>query len=456
MSGATLRDRLWANDRDPLVASLIICLAFFLLGLNRIWVPASLYYDELYYIGAAIKLLNKGIVANREHPMLAKELMALMALIFGKNLLVIRIESLLIGTIGLFGFQRAHYYLTNSPRSTLIFGLFAAFNFLYLATARIAILDPYMLGFAGLALAFLARGMATGQNAFPNIAASAVFIGLSMASKWTVAPLYGVMGLTIAFGSSPKIRLAFLNAAAFGAISIGVYLLTFLPLLLTRDDPIAAVDLFAMHRAMVHSLSILIGHHPYESPWWIWPIGGGQMWLFDGHAVHSDRMIALGQNPVAVLLSLPAVLAGLYFLIARKNWRLGLPAAFYAVTLIFWIANQKPVQFLYHYNLSSLAALCLAAQILSIDKVSWIRRARIPIIAIYCAAFAFFYPAITGGFLHGRADRYTSLPGWHVNHAQALYSHQVGNGKSLSQWSRRCLAQPTREECRTSRQNILQ
>ncbi|WP_169829206.1 phospholipid carrier-dependent glycosyltransferase [Tsuneonella mangrovi] len=448
--------RLFADDRDPLVANLLICLAFFLLGLNRLYLPKILYFDETWYVNAALKLLAWKEVINREHPMLAKEMIAVSMILFGKSFGGIRLGSLILGTIGLFAFQRAHFKLTASARSTMIFGVLVAFNFLYFATSRMAILDPYMLGFAGIGSAFFVNGVMHDRRRLICFALAGFAMGCAMAAKWTAAPLYGFMGLAtiVRFWRDPRLAIKLL--VAFGGISVATYFLTFLPIFFIDKNPLPIAEILPLQRMMTFSLGLYIGGHPYASHWWDWPIGRGQMWIYNGFFTGKDMMIVLGQNPVATLISLPAVAISLFLLPAKRDWRLGAPALLYLFTFAFWIASGKPVQFLYHYNLSSIVALSVAAQ-LAAKIPPRIGRIAIPsLLTVYLAAFAFFYPVITAASIGTKQERYTSLPGWEVHPPKVGDRRPVGNGWELMLWSQDCLVHPAEQKCARARKNTVQ
>lgn len=454
-ASAPLRPAIGEIDRDGLIANLLVCLAFFALCLNRLGTPEILHYDEPWYVVAAASFLKDFTIENREHPMFAKEMIALFFWLFDGSWVSARIGSVIFGTVGLFGFQRALYIVSGSRSASTIFGILIATNCLYFVTARTAFLDPYMLGLTGIALAFLAKGIVESSRRLAHFILAGSAIGLAMASKWTVAPIAICMAIStiLRFAREPRTILA-LGTAALSAAVI-CYTLTFLPVFLTPRDPIALADFISFHRAMAFHLSTLIGQHPYQSSWWQWPIGSGQMWFYAGKYTGVDRAIVLAQNPVATLLSLPAVGYGLYVILVRRDWRLGGPALAYLVAMAFWVITHKPNMFIYHYNIPSIFALSIVAQVMVRPAGRVGKGASAASIAAYVGAFVYFYPVMSAAELDGRLVEITDRYGWAENPNAARERGLVGNGKEMQLWANRCLLAPSRHECAELRRNTL-
>ena len=93
--------------------------------------------------------------------------------------------------------------------------------------------------------------------------------------------------------------------------------------------------------------------------------------------------------------------------ILRRNGAAAAVTVLYAVTLGFWIASAKPVQFLYHYFLPSmalLAELALALDALWRQQRRWL--ALLPL-AGSVALFAYFYPILSAAPLSGGKMAFT-------------------------------------------------
>lgn len=433
--------------RDPMIASMAICLAFFLLGLVNLGHPQVLYFDESWYLPAAAKMLKNLELINREHPPLAKELIALFYWAFGGSWMSARIGSLVFGTIGLYGFQRAHFTVTQSPMSTIVFGILVATNCLYLTTSRAALLDPYMLGFSGVSLAFFARAMVFAEARKRNFALTGLTAGLAFACKWTFAPLAFFLALATVFKfwKRPKALMIYGGLAFLAAAC--AYFLTFFPFLITDIHRLEFDEVIPLQRHMMFHLGLYFGDHPYQSSWWQWPLGSGQMWLFTGKYFGVDRVIILAQNPVATLLSAAAIIAGLYIFWRRRDITVGAASIAYLVTLGFWALGYKPNLYIYHYNLPSVFALSVVAQIGSRYFKARLQIVFAALVAAHVFAFVYFLPVTTGAELHGRLKDLTSYYGWGENPDADKPKRQTGNGSEYSGWAVRCTNDPSRQEC---------
>lgn len=434
-------------ERAPNIAILAIVFAFFVLGLLVIGDPGRRVFDEGWYVPAAWKMVDLGVIQNREHPMLGKEVIALFIKLFGTTWVAVRLGPLLMAALGLLGFMRAHFALTRCARSTIYFGLLVAGNCLYFTTARTALLDPIMLGFAGLGLALMIEALRGTRFRLAKMAGAGLLMGCAMATKWSVAPLYAVMGLAILFVFRRTPAAAFLYAAVFGISSVIVYLLTFMPLTVDPKYPVPITDWFALHRSMVWYLGNLFATHPYSSPWWIWPLGGGTMWFYDGLPTGGDRIIVLAQNFLAVPITLPAIVVGAAALVRSKSWSLGLPAIVFATAAVFWMASGKPVLFLFHYNLSSIMGLSVAAQLLTWRWYGLWKRASQAYLVSYGLVFAALFPAISGLPWKNALSIYSQLPGWRHKEGAENRKYFIENLVETNAMSRLCMRYPGRYRC---------
>jgi dolichyl-phosphate-mannose-protein mannosyltransferase len=398
----------WAvpkND-DPLVSSWVLAAAFFVLALIRIEIPTDRYFDEQFYIPAAARLLLGFDLVNREHPMLAKELMALSLAIFGNQPFGWRIGSVVAGSLGLFAAMRAMWWYSANRQTTLIFGVLLATHGLLLSLARMAMLDAYMFAFAAWAVMLFA------QRSF---AASGAVFGLALACKWSVLPVIGIFGL-----------IALLNDRSwrpilwFAMLPLLVYFLTFLPGFFVEHDPLTLVGLLPLQWEMAQYLAKPMRFHPYGSAWWHWVLNLRPMWLFHNEIDGAYRLAIMGGNPLSNLAIVPAVAYGL--------WRRArLPALAYLVCLGFWMASGKPVQYYYHYLLASTFGLAAVALVI----VG--RRWALPFVVVVCGLFVWLYPAMTGAaFKYADAGQFNRLPGWQFRDKPAPQSPRSAPSAELT------------------------
>lgn len=363
----------------------LIALAFFLIGLLRLGIPEHRYFDEVHYVMAAARLLQGLDVANREHPMLGKELIALSMALFGVSPAGWRLGSLIAGTLGLLAGSKALGAYSGSRSAEVIFAALLASNFQLFALSRIALLDIYMFAFTAGGLLFLARGKRW---------ASGLLFGLAIACKWSAVPvLAGVLAIGVwQSRSSPGATGA--RLVQFGVVPAGVYFLTYVPGLAIANG-LALGELIPLQFAMLAWLGGDFGGHAYASSWWQWVLNVAPVWM------GGEAKVLLAGNPVTMLAVIPAAAWGLRHQRALALSFLGL--------LAFWAAMWKPTQLYHHYLLPGSFGLAVLAAYLS---RGWDRARRWPAVVavgLAIAMFAAFYPALTGT---QDPSRFAFLPGW--------------------------------------------
>jgi len=111
------------NDRrDPQVRVIAITLGFLALVLQRLAIPSKTMFDEIHYLPAARRSIHLTRRLNPEHPLLAKEFLALSMRYVGDTPFGWRLPSALLGTIGLYAAMRAMWWASLSRSATVLFG----------------------------------------------------------------------------------------------------------------------------------------------------------------------------------------------------------------------------------------------------------------------------------------------------------------------------------------------
>lgn len=437
------------DEQDRLVIPALIGVAFFLLGLIRLNLPPEMYFDEVHYVNAARVLWAGESVINREHPMLAKELIALSLGLAGNNPLGWRIGSLVAGSIGLFAFCRAVWHLYRSNVAVVVFGVLLATNFLALALARIAMLDIYMFAFTGLGCLFFIKRLNANVRSSWLLPATGLFMGLAIACKWSAVPVLLCLIAAYAASRVRSRRDAIVGGLCLGVIPLTAYFATFIPGMFVRNEPIRIADLLAAQVMMTRSLGMLISDHPYSSRWWEWPLGMGPMWLYRYGMDGAYRVIILGINPVITLAAIPAIGFGLWKLCRDRDWRMGSAAALFVVALGFWALSNKPVQFVYHYLLPSTFAIAAIACLLAHFWTKGFRWPAVTVVMASLAVFTWFYPALTAGAMKAKSDEryYAFLPGWHTVPNADKRRELPKDVRERSAQLDRCVRYPLNAEC---------
>lgn len=421
--------------------SIVITLGFLALVLIRLGIPSKPMFDEVHYLPAARNLLDLSTAINREHPMLGKETLALGMWLIGDNPWGWRLPSALMGALGLFAAMRTIWLASRSVSATVLFGLLFASNFSWYIQSRIAMLDMAMASAFAFGLWQVVAAWANPVRGRLHLALAGVFFGLSLAGKWTSAPLLPLSGLTFAWlrwkalgwkaldgepkrglrqfltardvGPVPGVSL--LEAALWlGLLPLIVYFATFAPYYFYEARKLTTLgDLFALQFKMVSLQDSVVKHHTYMSQWWEWVFNIRPIWYLYENVDGAQRGVLLLGNPFTMLVALPALA-----LCAWKAWRgdgvkLSV-VVLYLCAVLYWAVNGKPVQFYYHYLLA--AGIAMGALALVVGEW-WDKDRRWPALVTGAGAllfFAWFFPILSAGALPGKSSytTYTWVHSW--------------------------------------------
>jgi len=427
------------RPRDPLAWCLAATGLFALLAGFRLSIPSGPYFDEVHYLPAAREILSlfetgAGAYRNREHPLLAKELIALGMAVLGDNPLGWRIMPWLAGTLAYFASLRALWHASEDRFATLAFGVLLATGFHLLIQSRIAMLDIFMAAFLAVAAWQFAGACRQPETGRRRLALTGIAIGCALGAKWNAIPLAMVPGLAffIARALARRRRLFLSRRGApvpgislveafvwLGIVPLGVYALSFLPGYWLAEylhpSPLAEKGMIGFHREIFTLQSQLMTPHRYMSTWSEWVLNVRGVWYLYEVTDGAQRGVLLIGNPLTMLLGLPALVWCLGIGAWRRDWvRLGVVVG-YAASLGLWLIAPKPVQFYYHYfvpHFFLLAALALACSDLRRSaRGQWLAWA-IP--AASLGVFALFYKIIAAMPLD-RTDSFIEwawLAGW--------------------------------------------
>ncbi len=424
---------------DPLGWCLALTGIFALLAGWRLATPSIFYFDEVHYIPAAREWLTlaetgAGHFRNREHPPLAKELIAIGMAVFGDNPLGWRIVPWLSGVVAFFASIRALWHASHDRLATAIFGVLLATGFPLFIHARIAMLDIVMAASLALAAWQFAAACAQPEQGRWRLALTGLAIGCALGAKWNAIPLAMVPGITffVARALAGRRRLLLSRRGApvpgitlveafvwLGIVPLLVYAATYIPTYWLaaplHPSPLAEQGLIGLHREMFDLQSQLRTPHRYMSQWPQWVLNTRGIWYLYEAVDGAQRGVLLIGNPLTMLIGLPA----LAWCLVAGAWRRD-PARLaaslgYAASLGLWLIAPKPVQFYYHYFVPSfflLAALALTCS--DLRRLPYGRWLAWSVPAASIAVFAYFFPIIAALPLKGRGSFMTWmwLEGW--------------------------------------------
>jgi len=401
----------FTRDHDPALWCGTIAIFFLALVWWRLAIPHEIYFDEVHYVNAARKQLDH-IRVNPEHPMFAKTVLSLAIEWLGDRPLNWRIPSALGGALGLFAFTRIVWFASGNARATVLAGVLLATNFFWFIHSRIAMLDMTMAALTMLAGWQLAAAIRLPRQGRWRLALAGVLMGLALGSKWSVAPALLLPGLAFlalklrdngwrflwARSGGPVPGISLIEAGLWlGLVPLAVYWATFWPAFHWAARPVNPWDPIAWHKHMLMLQDSVKKPHPYRSVWYQWASNWRAIWYLYKEVEGAQRGIVLIGNPFTMLAGLVALAWAVIEGLRRWRWDLLAFAMLYLVTLLFWAASGKPVQFLYHYLLPStflMAILALALDEAGRQPNRW--RLLLPIgIGLSAVMFAVFYPIIS-------------------------------------------------------------
>lgn len=426
------------HPRDPWAWCLAVALAFAALASVRLTIPSAPFFDEVHYLPAARAILEGGEYMNREHPLLAKELIALGIWLFGDGPLGWRIMPLLAGTLAVGAAMRALWHASLDRYATLAFGVLLASGFHLFVLARIAMLDIVMAAFLSFAAWQFAAACREPETGRWRLAVCGVALGCALGSKWNAIPLAMLPGLAFFAARLSAGRRRLLTSRrgvpvpgvslveAFcwlGLLPLFVYALTFLPGYWLgaplRPSPLAGelfpLGLVDLHAEILELQKSVMAPHNYQSTWPQWVMNTRGIWFLYEFTDGAQRGVLLIGNPLTMLLGLPALLWCMVTGVWQRDWaKVGVGLG-YAASLGLWVVAPKPVQFYYHYMMPSvflLAALALAlSDMRSAPRLRWLGWA-VPLAS--AAFFALFWKVLSAAPLDSPmsfAD-WTWIAGW--------------------------------------------
>jgi dolichyl-phosphate-mannose--protein O-mannosyl transferase len=298
------------------------------------------------------------------------------------------------------------------------------------AQARIGMNDVYVGALIVAAWYFVVATYRPRRSAVRDILIAGVLFGLAAASKW--AAFYALAGLLIASiavtlwayeqgrpGSGGSLDLlagrgrnAALLFVSFAIIPAAIYLGSYLPWFGGATIPYGW-NIVELTQQMYWYHSGLTAPHPAGSPWWSWPLVLKPVYWYLGQA--SDGENGYIYDAGNVVLFWGGIVAFVWCAVAAIRARsvaLGFVVFAALIQYVAWIPISR-VLFFYHF-FTVLPFYLLA---LSVGLVNWWERGRERIVVAYLAvavaAFAYFYPFVSGQpFPGAQAGMFFILPTW--------------------------------------------
>jgi dolichyl-phosphate-mannose-protein mannosyltransferase len=329
--------------------------------------PPKLYWDEFHYIPAARKIFVRDQIVNREHPPLAKTLMAVSIAAWGDNPFGWRYMSALFGSLALTGMYVWALQLFMNEEAALWAAAITLVNQFLYVQSRVATLDVFVLAFTLWALALFTATWHSRQVKRTFIAIGGM-LGLAIASKWTgLIPLMMIIGIVTIVKILQNWRTVFeipnttdwyrpdlwANMrvldwiVSLALIPAAVYFITFIPIY--GAHPVVFAHL---QKEMWDSLWRVTTPHPYMSSWINWAlIRRPMLYLFERDSENPNALqavIFLG-NPVVLWGGVIAILACIYGWLKSRRCDAFIILVSWLAFYFTWALVSRPVSFYYYY-----------------------------------------------------------------------------------------------------------
>jgi dolichyl-phosphate-mannose-protein mannosyltransferase len=281
--------------------------ALLLIGITS---PSERMFTERVYIPSAIAFTEFRNPKNREHPPLAKELIAASVALFGDTPLGWRFASTVFGSLTLVGVFFLALLLFQNLSAAFFTVLITAFNQLLYVQSRIALLDVFLTAFLIWALIFW---VAAGRNIFSLkyrrifLYLSGLSFGFATCCKWNaVISLFIFLGVTLV-SLAIKNKKNFLDFSEFSWAEIFLsfvigpavgYLIPFGYYFLIPELHYSLAELIRIHGEMFHMQWHYSFKPVYSSSWWQWILMTRIMIFNTETSGVSENTVAMIGNPL--------------------------------------------------------------------------------------------------------------------------------------------------------------
>lgn len=361
-------------------------LIFLFAGVTRFWrlgFPPNHYFDEIYHVFTAQQMFKgnpqawewwnanpAGFAFEWTHPPLAKEFMWLSISILGDNPFAWRFFSAFFGTgiIVLIYFISLRFF--KSRRIALLSSFVASLSGLLLVMSRIAMNDSYFLFFSLLAILMFLKDKKLLMG---------IFLGLSLASKWTamftiiiigylyVLKFMNIKQFLVSLIISPVISLLLNKRIIFLlqllVVPVIIYFAAYFPFFLQKHSPtgqnLSNLQTFiGLQQQMYWYHTRLEATHPYQSRPEQWVLDLRPVWLFVDYKGNLVANIYTLENPLIAWAGLFSIFYLLFQFLKKRNLTYLLVPLFYFGFFLPWVFSPR-IMFNYHY-LASSAFLAIA------------------------------------------------------------------------------------------------
>ncbi len=402
----------------------------------------GMYFDEVYHGRTAYEQNHNMEWYESTHPPLGKVFISWSIQAFGMTPFGWRFAGTLAGVL----MVPAMYALCKLLFGKSLLAFFGAFlftfDFMHLAQTRLGTIDSYPVLFIILGFYFMLRYAHMSfyheklWKTFIPLIFSGFFMGLGMASKWIGC--YAAIGLAVLFfcifftrvkeyldakkalggeigadrraqcetvvAKFPKCALWTILACVlfFVLIPIALYVASYYQFLRIDAPGHGLKEVWNYQLHMFNYHKGVFDSHPFESPWWQWPLNARNIWYYVSDSMEEgwvSSISALGNPAVwwTGLVAMGWLIVRLIRGYGKQDKRLWWVLIGFAANYLPWVLVPR-VTFVYHY-FASVPFIVLATVLLFEDIWDKWKYGKIVLIALMVvvgALYILFYPVLTG------------------------------------------------------------
>lgn len=342
------------------VLLLVLVAAAALTRFARLGEPPQMIFDEIYYAKAAQQVLaGTEVTEERTHPPLSKLIIAGGIALLGDRAVGWRVASAIAGTLLVPLVYALAWLLFQNHVVASASALMMVLDGLVLVESRIAKPDVFLTLFIVAAYAafwmFVGASVEGGERLSVGpgrwLAVTGAAVGCAVATKWTaVVPLLTLPAMALLLSRWGRIawsrRDLWRAVGALVLVPTAVYALSYVPYFRLGHG---ANDLLALQASMFRFHAGLTEGHPYQSPWWSWPLLIRPIWYdYRQVASHVYRGVVAVGNPVLWWAGVAALVVVAVSAVRTR----ALPETFLVVGFLLSFLQYTAIRrvlFLYHF-----------------------------------------------------------------------------------------------------------
>lgn len=378
----------------------------------------SAYFDEVYFARSAYEYVHGINAMEWVHPPLGKLIQAIPVAIFGMAPFFYRLMGNLAGILMIPVMYALGKTIFKDRRYGLLAALLMMFDNFHFAQSRMGTVDTFLVLFIMLSALFMFKYILLEKKdsirkKFLYLGLSGLFIGCSIATKWT--GLYAGLALAIAFfidfffkyiyrrrntEKNKKEMLEILGycVLVFVVVPVFIYFLSYLLFPNVYPGKVDSISkVFQQMKDMYGYHSTLTETHPFTSKWFTWPIMQKPVWYYLGYLGSTMRGTISGiGNPAVWWIGIIGSIFALISMFIKRDKE-------NAYIVLFILCSWLPymfigrVMFMYHF-FPTLPFWILAIVSLMKFLTEKIKNNSIYVfyIAVVILFFTYFYPAVSG------------------------------------------------------------